>query len=260
MTDTISRYRTITLEEMSKVRLMNRIDTKYVTNTQMLERLLQEAEAEYRVQSVDGELNSPYHTVYFDTERFAMYNAHLLGRKQRQKVRLRQYVSSGISFLEVKRKNNKGRTDKRRIPSQSLDEADCPAFIAGNTAFSRPDLLPRISNDFHRITLVNNRMTERVTIDTDLRFHNLTTGVDCDMADIVVIELKRDGLQESPFASLLRRMRVFPGSFSKYCVGMALTDPSLRINRFKPNLHKISKLGRIRICGPQGATPPLQHA
>ena len=37
-------------------------------------------------------------------------------------------------------------------------------------------------------------------------------------------------------------------SFSKYCIGMALTrDPSLRVNRFKKNLLNLNKIEQQRV-------------
>ena len=50
-----------------------------------------------------------------------MYLAHQNGRVIREKIRVRTYVSSGLTFLEVKNKNNKGRTDKKRIRVQGVN-------------------------------------------------------------------------------------------------------------------------------------------
>ena len=44
----------ISLDEMSRVRLMNRIDTKYVTTVPYLVRLLEMAGGEYSVQQIGG--------------------------------------------------------------------------------------------------------------------------------------------------------------------------------------------------------------
>lgn len=85
-------------------------------------------------------------------------------------------------------------------------------------------------------------MTERLTIDTDLSFQNLTTGMKCSLPKLAIIELKRDGLQPSPILPMLRELRIHPGGFSKYCIGEALTNPSLRINRLKPRLQKLMKI------------------
>ena len=50
MNSLIKTYRPITLEEMSTVKLMNRIDTKFVTTQDKLESLLEMARDEYRMQ------------------------------------------------------------------------------------------------------------------------------------------------------------------------------------------------------------------
>lgn len=102
--------------------------------------------------------------------------------------------------------------------------------------------MPQIENRFYRLTLVNRNRTERLTIDTKLRFHNLVSGADCDLTGLVIIELKRDGRVASPIATMLRELRIKQSGFSKYCMGMALTNPALPINRFKPRLRMINRM------------------
>ena len=46
----LGKFDTITLDEMKDIRLMNRIDTKYVTTIPVLSRLLEMAKEEYRIQ------------------------------------------------------------------------------------------------------------------------------------------------------------------------------------------------------------------
>ena len=86
---------------------------------------------------------------------------------------------------------------------------------------------------------------ERLTIDTNLRFHNFTTDTVCALDGLVIIELKRDGQTFSPILELLRQLRIQPAGFSKYCMGMALTDGELKKNRFKPRLRMINKMCRV---------------
>ena len=62
------------------------------------------------------------------------------------------------------------------------------------------------------------------------------------MGALVVIEVKRDGLCPSPMLGILHQLRIQPHGFSKYCMGSALTNPALRINRFKPKLHDVERL------------------
>ncbi|MCR4766020.1 MAG: VTC domain-containing protein, partial [Bacteroidaceae bacterium] len=55
-------YEPITLAEMSEVKLMNRIDTKFVTTVQKLTQLLQMAKDAYWMQEIDGQRNLAYDT------------------------------------------------------------------------------------------------------------------------------------------------------------------------------------------------------
>lgn len=237
-----SGFATISLAGMKAVKLMNRIDTKYITTVPVLVELLRLAREDYMVQEIDGRTLMPYYTCYYDTADCDMYYQHLHGRLTRKKVRVRRYESSGIEFLEVKQKNNKGRTDKKRRPTADMSEASRCDFIFETSGYRGESLAPQIENSFTRLTLVNKAMTERLTIDTDLRFHNLVSGECADLTGLVIIELKRDGRAHSPISEILRLLRIVPSGFSKYCIGMALTNPLLHVNRFKPRLRNIYKM------------------
>lgn len=102
--------------------------------------------------------------------------------------------------------------------------------------------MPTLNNHFHRITLVNRAKTERLTIDSQLQFYNIVSGQKRDMDDLVVIELKRDGLVHSPVLNMLRQLHIHPHGFSKYCMGSAMTNPALPVNRFKQKLIEIDKI------------------
>lgn len=252
MTEILNEYDSITLDEMRSIRLMNRIDTKFVTTVPMLRQLLLLAKDDYFVQESQGERISPYYTLYFDTPDCKMYNRHEAGHLSRQKVRVRSYVNAGLNFLEVKTKNNHGRTKKKRIEALNFDPENHSIFNVQSSLFSdflqtylkypQQSLVRQVENRFDRITLVNKAKTERLTIDTDLRFHNISTNNYRFMEDLVVIELKRDGLQPSPILPLLTKLRIHPHGFSKYCIGSALTNADLRRNRIKPRLHSVEKI------------------
>lgn len=253
----LNNFSPISLEEMSAVKLMNRTDTKFVTNRKTLIKLLDMASEEYFAQEIDGEKIAAYHTLYYDTPDNAMYIAHHNGKKFRQKLRVRSYVASNQHFLEVKTKNNKGRTKKKRVVMSeenfSFSQGDIISvtnenlnpysdFLNERLWLSPELMMPKIENQFQRITLVNKGMTERLTIDHNLAFRNFETGNSRLLEDIVIIELKRDGLQPSPILPLLNKLRIFPMGFSKYCIGMAMTNPDLKQNRFKQRIHTVNKL------------------
>lgn len=258
MKDILADYDPITLEEMSGIRLMNRTDTKFVTTVPRLRLLLRLAAADYRVQEIGGVRLSPYYTVYFDTPDHHMYRVHAAGHTNRQKLRIRCYVDSGLNFLEVKTKNNHGRTKKKRMAMQGFDprhpdhairflgqdaqHLEYDRFLHDTLAYDPTLLTEQLENHFDRITLVNRQKTERLTIDTHLVLDNLQTGLHVALPGIAIIELKRDGLQSSPILALLRQLRIKPMGFSKYCIGTAMTNPLVMHNRIKPRLHKIYKM------------------
>lgn len=243
----LSELKPITLEEMSSIRLMNRTDSKYLANSRQLLELLKLAKSEYLVQVINGASIGEYGTIYFDNEEDIMYLNHHNGRLTRQKVRIRSYINAGLHFFEIKLKNNHGRTKKKRIQIESPDtyaENGAAQFLTENTMLplTLDDLSEKISNHFHRITLVNKERTERLTIDFDLSFHNFESGIDREMGNLVVIEVKRDGNTYSPIMDILRELRIHPSGFSKYCIGMALTKPGIKRNRFNERIKRIEKL------------------
>ena len=246
MTDLLASFAPISLEQMSSVKLMNRIDTKFVTTMPQLVRLLQMAQGEYYVQEIKGERNMLYDTTYFDTRDFGMYNEHQHKHTNRQKIRFRTYVSSDLQFMEVKTKNNHGRTKKKRIEVTDMDLGDPTKreFLAKHLRYGVDTLIPHMHNHFHRITLVNKAMTERLTIDTALHFHNVVTDCDRDMGSLVIVELKRDGLCYSPVLEMLRQLHIHPHGFSKYCMGAAMTNDQLPVNNFKPKLKDVARILR----------------
>lgn len=246
----LERFDPISLDEMSSIRLMNRIDSKYLANEDQLSQLLEMAQEDYMIQSIDGIRQSEYRTTYLDDKDNIMYLNHHNGRLTRQKVRIRTYVDTNDYFFEVKLKNNHGRTKKKRIHLTDADsyiQDGAAEFLAEHTMLplTLRDLAPKLSNHFKRITLVNKAKTERLTIDRELSFHNEESGIDRNMDRLVVIEVKRDGNTYSPIQELLREVRIFPSGFSKYCIGMALTTPGIKRNMFNERIRKIEKLTSI---------------
>lgn len=243
----LDKFSTISLEEMGKVKLMNRVDSKFVTTVQKIAELLEAAKEDYFMQEINGEKNMPYYTCYYDTEDVDMFYQHVRGKKTRQKIRHRLYEGSmTIPFLEIKNKNNKGRTKKKRV---SMEEGELLNlywdFIEDNSFYTSENLEPQIENHFYRITLVNRDMTERITIDTSLEFRNFKTGNKTALPEIGIIEWKRDGVSgKSGLGALLRTLQIHESGFSKYCIGMALTNPGLKQNRLKPKLRLIEKLSK----------------
>ncbi len=238
----------ISLEEMNSVKLMNRTDSKYLLNRQVLDVLAPNRLGRFYVQEVAGARVAQYKTLYFDTPDAITYTVHHNRRLHRQKVRQREYVDTGTVFCEVKNKVNTGRTKKKRIEipksewGRLYDMPEMARFLEDKVWLTQEPLLPRLQNQFRRITLVNKDKTERVTIDSGISFRNMLTGREADVSDLVIVEVKQDGNRSSDFKRLLLDARVPRKGLSKYCLGMLLTDDSIKYNRFKDKIRYVSKL------------------
>lgn len=238
-------YLPISLAEMADVRLMNRVDTKYTTSLSLLPEFLKRLQADYYAQEINGSRISSYRTMYLDTYDRRMYLDHHNGRRTREKVRVRAYVDSQVTFLEIKNKSNKGRTKKKRIPlpeMKSYLHKDAEVFIDEHAGYSLDTLMPRLENSFSRITLVNRSKTERLTIDVNLAFRNPSDGLETQMEGLVIIELKQDGNLPSFAKSQLSELHIHPVGISKYCLGTVLTAPDVKSNRFKGKIMLLNKI------------------
>lgn len=242
------KMETIDLTEMKSIKLMNRVDTKYITNVQILNALLEMALTDYRIQQINNETVNSYQTIYFDTPTCDMYLMHHNRKLRRQKIRIRTYLASQESFLEIKNKTNKGRTKKIRV---ALAEPSCNNllsnpkivdFLNAHSIFKPEILSPQLRTSFDRITLVNRAKTERLTIDTNLRFANFSTHEQRSLQNLMIVELKQDGSCQSEMKRILQNLRIIPKSISKYCVGTVLTNPTVKNNRFKCKIRNIEKI------------------
>ena len=123
LTTILNRFEPISLQEMDGVLLMNRTDTKFMVSRAQLDDMLLHLGANYRILEVGTARINRYQTLYFDTVDFRCYREHHNGKRNRFKIRKREYVESQLSFLEYKGKTNNGRTIKSRIKLGSIVES-----------------------------------------------------------------------------------------------------------------------------------------
>jgi len=234
------------LDGISSVRYMTRLDTKYLFSAGKLPELLRLVEPHYMALEIEKLREFPYKTVYFDTPDLLFYNQHVTGRLNRTKVRIRTYESNGLTFLEVKRKSNKGRTNKSRLEKEPNDMnhiSQSGEFLEELISRSAGSLKAVISTSFTRITLVCLERSERITIDYNLRWNNLR-GDSLSMPFLAIAEIKSEkSTSLSPFFTRLKELGIRRSGFSKYAVGMALVNRTPRQNYLKP---KFLLLNRIK--------------
>ncbi len=234
----------ISLDEMDRVKLMNRIDTKFVFKVEQVSEILQEATDLYRILEIDGKRLFLYETLYLDTLDNQMYLDHHNGKLNRYKVRFRNYVDSNKIFLEIKYKTNKGRTIKKRIKRKEIDTLDskkAKKYVEENSPYLYETLEPKMWSKFWRLTLVHKSVNERITVDLNLSYYYHSE--EKDMSIISIAEVKQDISGEtSDFIRILQSRRIYPTSFSKYCFGRNLLNRDLKQNRFKTRLLTLNKL------------------
>ncbi len=240
---TIETFDVITLVEMDSVKLMDRIDTKYNFNIKSLALFLQQIKSEYFVLHVENEAFSNYKTLYYDTNDRKLYHEHHQGKLNRYKIRHRLYLQSNIGFLEVKHKTNKGRTIKKRIAKNDILntwDSDAETFLTKQLPFDFKSLRPEVWINYTRITLVNKKLTERVTLDLNLTFD--MNGLQQINEKLVIAEVKQDGKFKSIFETLMKANNIAEGGLSKYCTAVAVMNKSIKKNNFKEKILRIKKI------------------
>jgi hypothetical protein len=241
----LARFEPISLQEMDRVKLQNRVDTKYVFAAHLLPELLEAMLPHYRLLHVNDQPGAAYRSLYFDTPDHRHFQDHHNKRSFRNKVRFREYIGSDLIFLEVKRKTGGGRTDKARIRVPAIPEAlleDHVRFVQEATG-RKESLGPALWNHFTRYTFVNRHAPERLTMDVDLTFSDPARKQA--LGDIVVAELKQERADRSaPFVQLMRARGIRPAGMSKYCVGMLMLQRPVKHNAFKEVLLRLEALRR----------------
>jgi hypothetical protein len=234
------------LDEIDTVRLMNRIDTKFIFSTAKLRGILERINCHYKILEINEVRVFSYLTRYLDTSEYLFFNQHVTGKPERHKVRFRTYETTGTTFLEVKKRTNRNRTIKWRMENDLRSDNNCDdmanrfikEYIPGEDLVLRPVL----TNYFKRITLVEAGFNERVTIDYDLLFSDIC-GNQAGYPYVAIIELKRNGLvNHSPLASIMKNFSLHPAGFSKYCFGASVLYDIPRKNILKKKQSLINKI------------------
>jgi VTC domain len=237
----------------SKAEMLRRRDNKYVVENRVLTEALEEFSAHFDVLEIGGRRSFTYDTCYFDSTEHGCYRDHHRGRRRRAKIRIRNYVGAKLCFVEVKLKDKRGETIKRRLAHDPgrAQHLDPHALEFVHTCYDElyktefPYALQRaLDMRYKRITLVAKQGGERMTIDNGLEFTNVngTHAVD---KDIFIIETKSsngNGVADKVLRSLHRHPMKH---CSKYCTGTAVLGEGIRTNNFRPVLRKLMMPERL---------------
>ncbi|MBM3606710.1 MAG: polyphosphate polymerase domain-containing protein [Alphaproteobacteria bacterium] len=243
-------FRPISLAQLNeRAAMLERLDNKYIVPADHLRPALEQFARLFDVLEIDNKRAFTYRTRYYDDPELRAYYDHHQGRRKRCKVRVRTYLDAGFSYLEVKLKDRRDITVKKRL---KLEDArlglnpmgvafidDCHQAIY-DVPFQRP-LRPVIRMEYERITLVAREGGERMTIDTALQFRagEVTRVVRPDLFILETKSEKGNGIADK----ILRGLHLHPTKrCSKYCIGMAATGQVQRRNRFLPAMRRLDLL------------------
>lgn len=237
----LSSLESTTLEELDGARLHDRVESKLVMPASAVPATLLRLRGDYFVMEHQSKRLQSYSNTYFDTAELKNYHEHHNQKRQRSKVRYRTYVDSELTYFEVKR-NVDGRTVKERKASASAGasiHADDIPFLNERMIQDSRDLRVSVVVAYDRILLVSRSFDERVTIDLNLRFRSASGAAI--MPELAIVEFKQPELdRQSPAIKAIPRQTQM---FSKYCMGLASCDPSLKRNRFKKVFLGLDRLG-----------------
>ncbi len=247
----VAKLLPVSLAQLDEAQLHDREESKVILGVSDVPEALIRLHDEYFILDHEGERLQGYRNEYFDSAELRNYHEHHNQKGRRFKLRYRTYLNSGVTYFEVK-KNVNGRTVKERRRSRPPEGRLWPQdalFFFKQTGQPPSCLVPSLEVDYRRILLVKQDFTERVTIDLDLSFRSAEGATET--PGLAICEFKQPKLDLRSPAMIAMNRR--PQNFSKYCMGLASCDPTLRRNRFKKVFRNLDALDAAPIIRGQVA-------
>lgn len=228
-----------------------RVDRKYLLTLDELDHatdVLLDADA-VAVLTIDGRRSFAYRSTYLDTPDLASYVSAGRSRRRRFKVRTRDYLDTGTSWLEVKTRGPRKTTVKDRIERDGDLSADWRPFVderlqaRGVYGVDTGALRPTLRTGYRRTTMLvaadrSTAHATRATIDTELTWADSMTGRTVALGSLAIVETKGRAAPSSVDRALWR-LGHRPCSISKYGVGLASVRPDLPALKWARLLHDL---------------------
>jgi hypothetical protein len=240
----LAQFSPVCIDVLNRKNLFtDRQDRKYIFQADKLEHVFEACLPDYNILEISGIRSFEYATTYFDTPTFDMYYQHQRGKLSRSKIRIRSYLDTNQRFIELKVKNNKGRTEKIRVKGASLHSAS--AEIAKSTRYAVDELHDIFQLSYQRITLIHKYKQEKVTFDQMLTY---VSGENThEIENVVFAEVKTNDGHDIHFCNIMKNHGIRSGSMSKYCLGVLMFFPEVKQNNFKLSLKKLQNITHVPI-------------
>jgi len=240
--------RFIDLETLQQIaNFQERKDLKFLLPASSLGELWGSLLPNYRVLGNPSLHWFPYKTTYFDTPQWDCYLQHHQGKGNRFKIRIREYLHSGNSYLEIKSRDIHGITSKHR--EILIEGSENRWLLNYSRGWTWEQFHPVLSIHVKRQTWVKDDGSERITIDSDMRFQSATTATKTaekepwiehlNYPNWVIVEIK-SMKHRSELTRKLLELGGRPDSLSKYCWAVSALNLHSKKNLFLPHLKYIS--------------------
>ena len=245
----------------AKAGMLERIDNKYVVDQAMLRRAVPQLAECFDILEIGGGRTFTYDTCYFDDPSCRSYFDHHQSRYRRIKVRMRKYLDADLCFVEMKLKDKRGMTIKKRLKSDpakfGILDGNAEDFIRETYAEQYKKEFPmaierNLDMRYQRMTLVGKDGGERMTIDNGIRF--FMAGGECHVDPALFIIEAKSAKGNGAADRILRRLHQHPTKHvSKYCTGLATMREGTKHNNFRRALRKLGLLEGIGAAEPRMA-------
>lgn len=239
----LTSFEVVPLSSVIMSQFRSRTILKYLIRHESIQELLSSCKSRYKLLDRDGEVQSSVSLQYFDNPELSFFNDHVNGKLRRLKVRIKKWKNTGNQYWEICLRKTNGRIIRKKFPVNGENPDD--AFVTTLSKYTpvNPESLTKVLlAGFTRISLLDIDKTERITIDTNLVFATPDNPEDIiEMNGLAIVEVRKKRSSESFVAAFLESNHIHKTGISKYCLGIALTNPKAKINNYKPVLRKIEK-------------------
>lgn len=244
----ISSFTSLSLEELNaKASMLDRSENKYIFSLNDLYDSSDDLLKEFDILEIDSKKEFTYETIYFDDENNVCYEDHHQWKRLRFKARTRRYNDSNLYFFELKLKDFRNKTSKKRfncgeenfwkMTPEAIEFIEQKYFKLYKKHFPY-HLSPSIKMSYKRVTLVAKAWNERMTIDYDLTIYKNTWEIEYVVPkDFIIIETKSsngNGIADKIFRNHFHRST----SCSKFCLSKIISWQVDKVNNFRVILKK----------------------
>ncbi|HIF66224.1 MAG TPA: VTC domain-containing protein [Acidimicrobiia bacterium] len=238
----VERFRAIDLEGMDNLASLDqRFDRKYVVSEDEASSLFAMVPGSLAALEIAGRRAFAYESWYFDTADLESFRATAHRRRRRWKVRTRTYLDAQKSMVEVKLRDQRGQSVKRRLPEDfslapnlTIKGARFVNEILKRDGFAAT-LTSTLQTSYERVSVVDVESGVRLTADLGVRCRAVV-GKEA-LIEGVVIETKSPR-GPGPIDRALWRRGHRPVRLSKYATGMAAIHHELPRNKWHQTIDR----------------------